>query len=264
MSAFSWSFVFCLMLFSMPASAETSLEFGGVAGHFHYEESSSSGDRLNRESGVLPGLYGAFVYRLPLGEWFKVSATRYSGDVRYEGQSQSGVPLRSRSDAALWFADATAGWRGVTHSHLIFVPMVRLGYREWQRDILPTDFTRKLSENYRWFELGVGGSLCYPERVGWLDSLCAEGWAIYTFDGSVKVDLTELGAGQPKLRLGARPGAAIRFLATVGSLEFSLFGQLWKFGSSEPESVDWSSGKLVIEEPASQSWLAGLSLGFQF
>jgi hypothetical protein len=98
-----------------------------------------------------------------------------------------------------------------------------------------------------------------------MDSWCLEGWGLYTFEGRVTVDLTEISAGSPSIRLGSKPGASVQATALMGPVEFKVFGHFWQFGKSDTKTVYRAGGgRLLVEEPASQSWLTGFAVGLKF
>lgn len=253
-----------LLMLSTSASGDLSVSAGAVLGHFDYKESSSSGESLNTERGIVPGIQANLALSLDNEMQVELSGTRFSGDVRYSGQTQTGAPLRTHSDFALTMADLTTRFRPFVVHNLLITPMIRAGFREWQRDILPTDKTLQLSEVYQWLEIGAGGSVCQNLKWKWLDTWCGQGWALYAFEGSVKVDLTEINAGQPLLRLGSMPGALAALSAGVGNTELGVFSHFWQFGRSNPETIYRPFGRLTIEEPASRSWLTGLWISIEF
>lgn len=257
--------VFPLLIHSAPGLADVQVEAGLVLGHFDYEERSSSGATLNQESGTLPGIQVALAFHSSDSGWVKVSGARFSDDVHYRGMTQSGRPLRTRTDTEQTFVDVTLGAPEISFHDYGFTPMVRAGLRKWQRDILPTSNTLRLNEAYRWHELGLGGSVCQNLTLDWLDSWCVEGWGLYTLEGSVKVDLTEISAGSPSIRLGSKPGASVQATALMGPVEFKVFGHFWQFGKSDTKTVHRAGGgRLRVEEPASQSWLTGFAVGLRF
>jgi len=254
--------VLCLQ--SARVFGDVSVSAGAVLGHFDYEERSDSGAVFNSERGAVPGVQASLDWAMGNGAGLALSGTGFAGEVRYRGQTQAGAPLKTRSDFTLTLVDITASLPALVFDTLQFTPMVRAGVREWQRDILPTERTRSLSEVYRWHEIGLGSSVCLATDGKWPDAWCAEGWALYTFEGQVEVDLAQAGAGKPSLRLGARPGARVSVSAEFGRLEAGLLGHFWQFGKSQPETVNRPFGRLTIEEPASRSWLTGLWVAFSF
>lgn len=256
---------FPLFVLSLPVLADVRVEAGVVLGHFNYEERSGSGATLNQESGTLPGVQAGLAFHFPDKGWIKASGSRFSGDVRYRGLTQSGRPLKTRTDTEQTFVDVTVGGPEVSFYGYRFTPMMRAGLRKWQRDILPTSGTLRLNEVYRWRELGLGGSVCQNVALGWIESWCLEVWGLYTLEGRVKVDLTEISAGSPSMRLGSKPGASVQAAALMGPVELKVFGHFWQFGKSDPKTVNRAGGRrLRVEEPASQSWLTGFAVGLKF
>ncbi|NWO04424.1 MAG: hypothetical protein HLX50_01570 [Alteromonadaceae bacterium] len=262
-----WLIVCCAA--ALASSAQTAwagveAEVGLVAGYFDYQERSSSGGRLNTEQGMLPGV--SLELSQPFGEhgWIALSGDWYSGEVQYDGQTQAGRSLHTQTDTRLLVTDLTIAGPGLEAYGMTISPLARAGYRQWQRDILPTSFSTGLEERYRWYELGVGVSACKGLVNSSAGRWCGELWALHGADGRVEVNLREIDAGQPELRLGSRPGGRMRLSGQLGSVTVRLFAHFWKFGSSGEQAVDRPGGRLLVEEPASRSWLAGLGLGVRF
>ncbi|MCK0163710.1 hypothetical protein [Marinobacter sp. S6332] len=257
--------VLFFMSYSLPGMAGARVEVGGVLGHFEYEERSDSGATFNQESGTLPGIQAELAFDVSDLGWIKLSGSRLFDDVRYRGMTQSGRPLKTRTDTEQTFFELTLGRPEISFHNYRFTPMVRAGLRKWQRDILPTSNTLRLNEAYRWRELGLGGSVCKNVALGWVDAWCLEGWALYTLEASVKVDLTEINAGSPSIRLGSKPGASFQAAAFMGPVEFKVFSHFWQFGKSDTKIVNRAGGgRLQVQEPASQSWLTGFAVGLRF
>lgn len=89
-------------LLACPAGAARvawSLSAWAEAGRYAAQE-PASGTPLNREDGTLAGA-GLRLALAAAGHGLQVQATRLQGDVAYDGRTQVGVPLRTRSDLQL-------------------------------------------------------------------------------------------------------------------------------------------------------------------
>lgn len=247
-----------------PALAQWQASAGATAAYFHYEERATGGRTLNTERGTLPGLQLSLGYELLRGSRVRLTGTRYAEDVRYRGMTQGGRPLNTRTDTVLSFVDAELELAAFRHNQWDVTPVLQAGYRQWQRHILPTGNVRGLEEVYQWYQVGAGVSACHSLGFWVFERGCARALAGYSFEGDVVVNLKAFSAGEPSLRLGSKPGGALEVSVQAAALEISLFSRYWQFGRSKPVTVNRPAGQLSIEEPASQSWLTGISARYRF
>lgn len=232
--------------------------------HFSYEERAESRQVLNSERGVTPGIRGELRQKVLDDVLLSISLQYFASDIRYRGRTQAGADLRTRSDLRLTLLDLSLSGVGFDTGWAVIKPRVAAGFRRWQRDIHPTRSTLALKEGYQWLEAGLGIAAC--RRFAWDGGLsgCLESWALYSMEGRVKVNLSQFGAGKPSLRLGSEPGAMIQASVESGPVALRVFGHYWQFGASESKTVERVTGRLVVTEPASHTWLTGIELGYRF
>jgi hypothetical protein len=104
---------------------------------FGYKEFDDNDVILNREDGYLPGF--TLSVDAPISRWsLTTELSLYAKDVLYDGQTQSGIPLQSRTDetifdVSLMLSKELAG-KSLSPEQLYY----GLGYRHWRRDIRDT------------------------------------------------------------------------------------------------------------------------------
>ncbi len=159
----------CCALMAWPAWGQTGeggIEFALGASHRHLEEHDADGNRLLREAGAAPSAQAEGWRSLGPGTVYAgLAATRQALD--YDGRSQLGRPIRTRSDyrgERLWL-----GYR------LALDTAWAVGLR-WERETLRRSIRavgtiNGLDERYRsdWLGLGVRYRPAHP-RLAWIEA----------------------------------------------------------------------------------------------
>jgi len=227
---------------------------------FDYREFDQDDRLLDKEHGYLPGV------SLQLGT--SHDDTRldgqlavYSGQVEYDGHTQSGIPHQTDTDTQLLrmgirLTPQTVNW---LPGRLFF------GWRywHWDRDIQTANNVQGLHEIYSWQELELGmyfNSAAHKQSWYWLEAA-----GFYILNPRMKIRLS---SSTPTLRLGSRPGVRLRAgkswrYSETMDLSFSLFTEYWEFGRSNTIFTnDFFGSSAYLTEPASKSFHSGLELSF--
>jgi hypothetical protein len=126
--------------------------------HFQFEEFDRQDRRLVKEAGWLPGLEGSLGVRQQAVS-LAVDVGYYAGDVDYDGQTSSGVPIDSSTDQRIFEASINAA----CELPLGLPPRVSVyaggGYRHWDRDIDSVGAVSGLDETYQWWRAETGVKL---------------------------------------------------------------------------------------------------------
>jgi len=130
---------------------------------FSYTEFDDQNIVLNREDGLLPGI------TLEAGiHWNSFSGILrgeiFNGLVDYDGQTQSGIPLKSKTNEKITRVEATLHYTVKSFSHYNMSILAGIGYREWRRDINSTRLTPSLLEIYRWKYWTLGTSVTFFQK----------------------------------------------------------------------------------------------------
>ncbi len=152
-------YLLALLLSPGLAVAEESYSFDLM--RFNYSEYDDNGTWLDSEYGVIPGIIIRNREKLSDSHWSEWEGRFHYSLIYYDGQTQSGIPLRTRSDALIM---DIAGKYGIDFSNAYGRDMslyFGLGYRYWLRNIhrgIADDgsATAGIAETYRWL-YGLAG-----------------------------------------------------------------------------------------------------------
>lgn len=240
--------------------------------HFNYKEMDDSGAVLDREYGWIPGVGVEGSFRR--ANWvFAGGWSVHSGDVTYDGQTQSGVPLMSRTD--MFFLDLygrVEWWRWGWGENRMAV-YGGLGFRRWDREIRSSHTASGtpvsgLDEYYYWNYAFVGDKLVF--RGGGSD------WGLdfrltRTLNSYLDIP-AQLGYDRNTLKLGDRFGGRIsgswrREIKPRFDIGVEPYYERWDFGRSATEPLT-RSGLVVgtVYEPRSETRNFGVdfSLNWRF
>ena len=267
----SLSLLWCLPLTLCTAgpalSAEGTRAWLGVSTlDFDFKEFDDGGTRLNHEHGSLPGFAGGIEL-----SWAAVFAeaglSYYSGDVRHDGQTQSGLPVTTRTDEDILDGSALAGVQFAFKRGFGSAAFVGAGYRHWKRDIRSTRSATGLFETYDWWYglLGVKIRYAMGERMSWTVNLRVT----RPVNPSIEIKFRNA-LDDETLKLGEKTGYRLglvwryAFTDRVG-LRISPFFEQWKLGRSSTQSLT-QNGTVVgmLHEPRSETRNRGLTLGLDY
>lgn len=230
--------------------AASAAEIGVSAVRFDYTESRDDGSTLDRELGNIPGLTFRLAQRISAWEWEGIASYHY-GRAAYTGQTNLGVPYNTRTDEGIGDVALRMG-RWFEGSYPI-MPYAGLGYRRWDRDILPASLGG-LFESYRWKYIWMGARIIAYQRsashfmldIGWtrpIDPVLH----VAAYNASLK----------PESRDGLRLTlTSHRALSEKTTLILEPFYEYWRLGRSP--SV--TSGGITVYEPASKTRMLGFNL----
>lgn len=126
---------------------------------FRYQETDAHNNVLDREAGLLPGLVIEAGKHLDRYSGL-ISASLHKGTIPYDGQTQGGSPLMTETRERI--VDVAALIKTGIGPYTDFPWLsAGFGYREWRRDIQPTNSAAGLFETYRWpyWMIGLTGDV---------------------------------------------------------------------------------------------------------
>ena len=263
-------FVFLWSGRSLANEPETTAWIGLSVMEFGYKEFSDRDQLLDREDGLLPGLLLGVMQ--PWNNWFgQLEGGIYSGQVTYDGQTQSGIPLQTATDELIIDSSLQLGYWFNRLKRFNYAFYAGLGYRFWRRDIRPTALTDGtpifgLLETYQWKYASLGSKAKFKQsdNVYWKIDV----QLMRTLDPEIEVDFQGLrGFDDTQLQLGEKFGARIRIfwnyaVRETQSLEIMPFYEQWDLGRS-PEKMVTSNGQpqgIRIFEPRSETKNFGISI----
>ncbi len=234
---------------------------------FGYKEFADDGDLLDREDGLISGVAAGVSRRH--GDWtFAVEGAYHAGDVTYDGQTNTGIPVRSRTDEDIVDLALRADRPGRTSGGRGYAFYGGIGYHFWGRDIRPTRTPAGqpvggLFEAYTWWLGFVGGRIALIEssRSLWQVDLRLLRMV------SAKIDVDFNGVyDDATLDLGERFGVRITFpwrYALDGRTDLVVepYAEGWDIGRSATESLMRNGGVVgAVYEPRSETRNHGLTV----
>jgi hypothetical protein len=239
-------------------------ELGISAADFRYREFGDTGRLLDREDGFLPGLKIGLSGRS--GAWeFSAGGTYHAGRVGYEGRTNLGSPLRTNTDEKITDLSLIGGrWFSPIPVHPIRA-YFGVGYRRWQRDILPAGSVLGLSETYRWGYALVGanalmwqkGSLAWSADLRLTQPFCPT--VNVDFGGVFDATRLDLGA-----RAGFRTGFPLRYsFGDKNAISLEPYYEQWNLGRSSTVPLTRNQVPVgFVFEPKSDTRIFGINLSW--
>lgn len=247
--------VFLCLIFPSPkgvANEDISFGISPSLDYIFYREFSETGETLNTETGLLPGLTLSVHSGLP--NHFSVSANVYYGSsiIQYDGQLQNGQPYNT--DSKMKKTHFQFGFNKSFNQHIVGV---FLGSDKWDRHILSRNNIAQLSEYYAWDSIGV--KHCFDA-----EDLKIETSISRLFNAGLDVDLTEQGYGVVH---AAMPDGTAASIATSFDLNEYMSGW-WMHtklaGHYFPRGKATISQGIGITEPENVTVQLGVSLNYLF
>lgn len=252
----------CYLLVSYCLADEvaiTDIHISPLLADFDFRE-LNHGSTLNREQGTLYGVgVGASTTWQQL--ILRGRVNYLVNDVSHHGQTQSGTPVRTRTDEQIWDTLVQLGWRIQPATVVEYRLYAGLGYRDWDRDISSTRSATGLFENYRWAYGALGAELVFrqSEKSHWLVATRL----LHPIDPTMKIkfktdlDNAELDLGE---ELGHRLSLTWRYrMLKKWQFGIKAFYTTWDLGKSDPEQLN-RNGAVIgsVFEPASKTHNSGL------
>lgn len=252
----------CLMsLPGVSASAELTLATG--IRYFDYEEFDTSHQSLDRETGFIPGISVAGGTRW-LGIDHSIEFGAWGGTVDYDGRTQFGQPHRTDTDETIYRVLYRTDWQPRDADGSLYT---KVYWQNWKRDIQASNGVSSLFEHYQWWSIEAG-----LRATAWRQHnkrIAFELGVLRTSHGTILIDLSSNGYGEPVLDLGDGLGASMALdyeveLADRDRLSFSLGYQRWRFGRSNSYSASNGASTIVITEPDSIANHVIVSVAYHF
>lgn len=248
--------------FAYAESTNNYIHIGMGIQDFGYKEFNEQGVLLNREDGLVPGV------KIEMGKnWQDFSGELcfklFDGVVDYDGQTQSGIPLRTDTDERI------ITFEGLLRYKLRLSPqnnanlIAGIGHREWRRDIRGTGIVSGLFEIYRWKYLIVGGAATFWQKGKWSAGIDVR-W-LRPIRPTMMVDI--VGYDEVTLDLESRSSARVNFpIRIFGTYErewtISPYWESWRLGRSDDEqlTINGVPTPATVHEPRSKTNIVGLTV----
>jgi len=153
----------CAPWLALAAPLQQEVDLGGELLWMDYREFDTDNSLLDKETGPLPGL--AARWQLAGARWFLAAEGEWHpGIVEYDGQTQTGKPVRTDTRTFLFDGRLLGGHAFGPVKRPRFRLFGGLGYHYWYRDILNSTAVdgspvAGLLEEYQWAYVLAGGAL---------------------------------------------------------------------------------------------------------
>ena len=265
--------VFILIVAFAPVAFAVKVEYQLGTGlmDFNYTEYDDNNKFLDGETGLIPGV----VHKLKLKSqknYTEFVGQAYANTIEYDGQTQSGTPLKTKSDAFIVDTHFKYGLR-LSHARN-HGPYAGIGFRYWLRNVRPGrdingNAVAGLLEEYHWSYglLGYRGDFHITEKM----TLGFDIRHTYMFNG--KMDVNFLGYknyDNTQVELGNKAG--LRFALPIQTkirshrLIFSPYYEILDIGKSNSVrvTVDGVPTNTVIHEPRSETRNMGIEVTWRW
>ena len=244
------------MLAASANSHATDLSVAAGLMYFDYEE-TEDGISLNHETGFIPGISIAASHPYhSIDHSFEFSA--FGGEVNYDGHTQNLQPHQTTTEQSIYRLQYRISWSLESTDADLYG---KVYWQQWDRDIQPNNGVAGLFERYQWWsiEAGVEVPLMRKDR----QNLLLELGILTTLNGTIMIDLSDAGYGEPVLDLGNGIGFSGELKYEIkqennSGLEFGIQFRTWEFGRSNTLNI--SNGSALcgqefcsIHEPDSKT-----------
>jgi hypothetical protein len=245
---------------------ETGLDAAVVQGRYDAAERFTNGAIANAEVGTLKGGQIGVWWAGPAGR-LGFDLAQLTGTVGYNGHSQIGFPIRTRTRIGLDEYSLAGHWHGFDAGPFSGTLTAALGVRRIERRIAPTLLTTPLTEVLNWRFARLGGQAHWVPASAWfvdIDASVEKGLrARLAVDFHGVADATELSPGRSSLghRLGVELG---RELGPDFKLKLRIGRSRQAYGESESKAYS-RGGHAVgqVHYPGSKQSLNQVMLTFE-
>jgi hypothetical protein len=259
--------IMCVLTFGIPdAKALTigNLDVYGLMESFTWREFDDAGVQLLKESGPRLGVGVAFAHEFTNRLTLRPRAELNGGDVDYNGQTQTGVPVTSTTTYFGFKFEMDMGDRVPLWQGAVLEPFIGFGARTWYRDISDSaaaDGSRAVGYMERWKtfngRLGIRGEQSFGQKNN-LFLLAGVKLPVSTEN---YINDAAISSQAITLKPGNKPSLFAEAGVQLDSLRFSAFYDTMRFKKSP---VVWTSATSGFLQPRSESDMLGVRIGGSF
>lgn len=266
---YSLAVLFFLMVSIIAAKSaygKSETEIYGAAESFTWKEFNDSGARLLKESGPLVGAGMSYAYH---DENFTILRSRgelFGSRVDYDGQTQSGVPVVTKTGYFGFKVEGDFGKKFMVGAHSSLEPFGGVGYRWWIRDIRNgTDVLGNPVSGYRevwqslYLRLGVRADHGFSDQR----KIFGAAGVKLPLDNSNTAYLSNINSAYADVTLKPRNEASL-FAETgvnVRTIKVTAFYESFRFSKSPIENAG-AFGPVI--QPDTKADILGLRVGVVF
>ncbi|MDT8383552.1 MAG: hypothetical protein RRB22_03985 [Gammaproteobacteria bacterium] len=241
----------------------TYFQLGVSAADFGYQEFDEQNVLLDREDGAIPGMMLEF----GIDQGSVSAALRFEladGLVVYDGQTQSGTPIKTETDEKITNLQAVLRYKLKPLSQYDVMLIGGVGQRVWRRDIRATNITSSLLEVYRWQYWMLGASAPLWKSGQWSAGIDVR-W-LRPIQPTMSVHL--VGYDDIQLDLRSRDSARIGFPIRIAAQKewiLTPYWEWWQLGRSMDKAltVNGVPTATTVHEPRSDTRIVGITFSVQ-
>lgn len=232
----------------------------GHAERFEWEEFNDDGSRILKESGPLFGIGGNVDFDTRHGFHLEALGDFFAGRVDYDGATQMGEPVSSKTQYAGLMAEGNVAipvncGRGFTIS-----PYGGAGGRVWQRDLEDSGNASGYEEYWSTY-YGIAG-LRVTVRVSPAIELYGKAAVKMPFYNRVDYDFTRIGGPDSVVvEPGKKAGPHAELGMTIGRFVLAGFYERMTFEKSDYAGV---GSDIIVWQPKSEATILGVRAGMSF
>ena len=232
----------------------------GLAEQFEWKEFDDDGGRILKESGPLFGVGGRVDFDTGKGVHVEGLAEGFFGRVDYDGATQSGVPVSSRTKYAGATAEATLALPLKMGPGLSAGPFGGAGGRLWRRDLEDSGDSYGYVEN--WTTLyGIAGFRA-AGRMGSNAELYGKAAVKLPFYNRVNYDFSRLnGPDDVEVEPDGKASPFLEVGITVGDFLLAGFYEEMHFEKSNQAEI---GNSIIVWQPESEAAMFGVRAGVTF
>jgi hypothetical protein len=259
-------FILFCQLYGSKTFSSAFLDVGFSLVDFDYQEFADNGRLLNHETGKLSGAVIYFAQTSPIGN-LVAALSSYSNEVDYQGRTQSGFPVRTRTkENNLDFSLQVERPFQVANQGGYYL-YGGLGYHRWDRAIQSTATAYGLFETYQWMygSMGVRKAFALTQRsTGSVDYRLT-----YPIHPEVEIDAHRLFDEKvlyPVGQVGDRVSMAWQYqFRRAMSIRIQPYMERWRFSRSQTEIMTRQGVKTgYLFEPQSETIIRGVTVYFSY
>lgn len=249
----------------LPTGSVHAKEFNvyAIGEFFEWKEFNDSGSRLLKESGPRYGVGFLFFHEFESGLTVKPRVEVIGGKVTYDGQTQAGTPVKSKTEYINFKLETDLGYKFGRSGKASLEPFAGLGLRVWNRDIqdgTAADGTHAYGYNEEWTTLYLRGGLRGDVPVGEKSKLFGEVGVKYPLYNENTAYLSDVGGDDVTLHPGKRPSLFAEAGMKINHLKVSAYYDSMRFSKSDVVTSGFSG----YYQPKSQADMFGVRLGVSF
>jgi len=239
---------------------ENTFEIGFDTKYLDYEE-----DGYMEEDGWMYGIVGKYIYHENNGLMFKTSLSIVFGETDYDGQTQSGTPVKADTDDWIFEWRALIGKDYRLTGGSLLTPFTGIGYRYWNNDI---DASGGYEREIQYWYLPIGVKSISPLIKNWTWGVSME-YDLF-LSGKIKSHISDIHPkyNDPENDQDFGDGYGVRFSLQFNSkisdsLGFSIEPYIIYWDIDESDTSTWTEYGMPITyvvEPENDTTIYGLRL----